>query len=127
MRISFEGSYAVVVDEMQQFLASRDAVVEPAPKKTTAKKTTKKAAPEEAPKPTSSRRKGDGGAKADLPEEEGGITDSDLAKAASEAARLITTTEVTKILDQFAVGHMREMDQDQRREFLGLLKARGEE
>jgi hypothetical protein len=133
MKIIFEGEYRSVVREMVEFLSPRAVeensaeIGKPTPKK----KAKAKAAPkEEAASPkTGSRRKGNGAApkeEAPAAEEEGGITDSDLAKAASEAARLVTSGAVTEVIDQFGVGHLRELDQEQRREFLEALKAKVE-
>jgi len=128
MKISFEGSIADITVEALGFFNSVAIAVaadEPKPAKTKAKAAPK----EEAPK-VSSRRKGNGAAEPapaeEAAEEETGdeITDADLSKAASEAARVISPPEVTAVIDQFGVGHMREMDQPQRREFLDLLKGK---
>ena len=49
------------------------------------------------------------------------ITDADLSKAASIAAGEITPLKVTAILEQFGVGQVSELKDEQRREFLDLL------
>ena len=50
------------------------------------------------------------------------ITDRDVAKAASDGAQQITPAAVRKILDQFAVANVGDLDQGQRREFIDLIE-----
>ena len=50
------------------------------------------------------------------------ITDRDVAKAASDGAQQITPAVVRKILDQFAVANVGDLDQGQRREFIDLIE-----
>ena len=49
------------------------------------------------------------------------IMDADLSKAASIAAGEITPLKVTAILEQFGVGQVSDLKDEQRREFLDLL------
>lgn len=54
-------------------------------------------------------------------EESEEITDADLSKAASEAARTITPKGVVEVLKMFSVSYLGDLDQAQRREFIDLL------
>ncbi len=45
-----------------------------------------------------------------------------MAKAASEAARVLTPAAVTGVLEQFGVRFVGDLSQEQRREFVDLLK-----
>ena len=49
------------------------------------------------------------------------ITDADLAKAASHGAEEIGPKLVTEILEQFGVGNVAELKDDQRKEFIDLI------
>ncbi len=49
------------------------------------------------------------------------ITDRDVSKAASEGAQEIGPKAVRGILDQFGVSNVADLDQGQRREFIGLI------
>ena len=46
----------------------------------------------------------------------------DVAKAASEAARALTSPVVLAVLEEFGVGNVAELSQEQRREFTGQLR-----
>ncbi len=85
-----------------------------APKKTRRSRKAKDEDEEEAPKRNrrSSRKKKDEG-----------ISDSDMLKAASEAAAVITPATVTEILEEFGVSGVADIAQDQRQEFLDMLKS----
>lgn len=50
------------------------------------------------------------------------ITDADVAKAASEAARELTPAVVLSVLEEFGVGNVAELSQEQRREFMDSLR-----
>ncbi len=50
------------------------------------------------------------------------LTDADMAKVASEAARVLTPNVVTEVLEQFGVRFVGDLDQEQRRELVDLLK-----
>lgn len=50
------------------------------------------------------------------------IEDRDVSKAASDAAMVLTTTVVTKVMDEFGVSHVGDLDQGQRREFIDKLE-----
>ncbi len=45
-----------------------------------------------------------------------------MAKAASEAARVLTPNVVKDVLEQFGAGFVGDLSQEQRREFVDLLK-----
>lgn len=55
--------------------------------------------------------------------EDDGISDADVAKAASEGAQKLTPKVVSEILEEFGVGNVAELDQAQRREFMDILVA----
>ena len=65
-------------------------------------------------------------AESDPREAQGGgsdnVTDVDVAKAASEAARALTSPVVLAVLEEFGVGNVAELSQEQRREFTGQLR-----
>ena len=50
------------------------------------------------------------------------ITDADVARAASDAARVLTSKVVVGVLGEFGVANVGELSQEQRREFTGLLR-----
>ena len=50
------------------------------------------------------------------------LTDADMAKAASEAARVLTPKVVMDILQEFGVGVVNDIPQGERQEFVELLK-----
>lgn len=63
------------------------------------------------------------------PEEEAGssVTDVDLSKAASEAGSILGVKAVKDILEQFGVGHVNDIEGDERQEFLDMVNAALEE
>ena len=129
MKVTFKGEntaalvweIGVFLDELEKYGSTGET---PAPVKVKEDKPKgrRKAAPEKQEEPEakpSSRRKG----RAEpVEKEEGGITDADLSKAASEAAMAVPPDAVKEIISQFGVEDMRKLDQGQRREFLDLLK-----
>ena len=78
--------------------------------------------PEESAKASARRRQRSAQevAEGDVSDDE--ITDRDVAKAASDGAQQITPAAVRKILDQFAVANVGDLNQGQRREFIDLIE-----
>ncbi len=149
MKITFEGkSIYEVMDAVNNFLndiyagvkkneaekpaeapAEDPPAEEPKPKKRTRAKAADKKGEKADDAPEPRRRRSAKVAEAkdppadDPPEDDGGdeITDEDVMKAASEAAKDITPKVVMEILEQFGVVNVGDLDQAQRRKFIGQL------
>jgi len=72
------------------------------------------------------RRKGGGAKKAPAKLSEETLKDSDVTKAASEAAMKLTPARVQEIIASYDVKSVGDLDQDQRRGFIDTLEKLGE-
>lgn len=98
--------------------------------KSSRRKSSAKAKPKPEPeakepeKKSTSRRKGSAPAKAatKVVQNTGDeISDADVAKAASNAAQVLTPAVVKAVLEEYGVGGVQELEQGQRREFIDQL------
>ena len=135
MKITFEGTYLSIIEEMLVFADAQHTVAlqQPIPEDTpeekpkatkrktkfTITKRTEMEAPVEEPAKKSRRKTGKPAAK---PKADDGLSDADVAKAASLAAGIIEPKGVKKILEQFGVANVNKLEDDQRQEFIDLLK-----
>jgi|ETNvirnome_2_300_1030623.scaffolds.fasta_scaffold05885_5 hypothetical protein len=117
MKITFEDvDLTGCVKQMHRLLADLTPEEKPKPK---AKPPAEAPVEEPAKK---SRRKTNRPAAKVTPKADPGLSDADVAKAASLAAGTIKPKVVKEILSQFGVANVNKLEGDQRQEFIDLLK-----